>query len=131
MIYTAHPKPNSLTIERSAERSTERSTLGRTQPPLRMDSGSQREEGKTPIPENSIEQVDLTDRLELANRILSRIESRLPCRIRQLSVYATDSVVTLTGQCRTFYTKQLAQHAAMGVLEYERLINNIDVRVPK
>ena len=26
-----------------------------------------------------------------------------------------------------YYSKQMAQHVAMGVLEYERLINNIDV----
>lgn len=69
--------------------------------------------------------------VELAKRILSRIESRLPGRVRQLTVYTTDNAVVLTGECSTFYTKQLAQHIAMGVLEYEQLINNIDVCVAK
>jgi len=69
--------------------------------------------------------------VELAKCILSRIESRLPGRIRHLTVYTTENAVVLTGQCCTFYTKQLAQHIAMGVLEYEQLINNIDVRVAK
>lgn len=68
---------------------------------------------------------------QLAARILARIESRLPCRIRQLTVYASENAVVLSGQCSTYYTKQIAQHAAMGVLEYERLINNIEVQPAK
>ena len=68
---------------------------------------------------------------QLAGRILERIESRLPCRIRHLTVYATENAVVLAGECSTYYTKQIAQHAAMGALEYERLINNIDVRTSK
>ena len=67
--------------------------------------------------------------LELAKNILARIESRLPGRLRHLTVYTTENAVILTGQCCTFYTKQLAQHIAMGVLEYEQLVNNIDVQV--
>ncbi len=63
----------------------------------------------------------------LAARIRKRIESRLPCRIRDLAVYASENAIVLEGQCRTYYTKQIAQHAAMGVLEYERLINHIEV----
>ncbi len=80
--------------------------------------------------EQDMPQLD-EDHEQLAARILARIESRLPCRIRQLTVYATDNAVVLAGQCSTYYTKQVAQHAAMGVLEYERLINNIDVRPAK
>lgn len=68
---------------------------------------------------------------QLAARILERIEGRLPCRIRQLTVFASDNTVVLSGQCCTYYTKQIAQHAAMGALEYERLINNIDVQPAK
>lgn len=68
---------------------------------------------------------------DLIHRILQRIEHRLPGRIRQLAVYSTGNAIVLSGQCSTYYTKQVAQHVAMGVLEYERLINNIDVDVPK
>jgi hypothetical protein len=67
----------------------------------------------------------------LMSRIIRRIESRLPGRIRKLSVYAVENAVVLSGCCSTYYTKQVAQHTAMGVLEYERLINNIDVNSPK
>ncbi|MEM8943739.1 MAG: BON domain-containing protein [Planctomycetota bacterium] len=73
----------------------------------------------------STEQFDL----ELAELILQRIEAQLPGRIRHLTVFTTENAVILAGQCSTFYSKQLAQHAAMGVLDYEQLINNIDVRV--
>lgn len=64
---------------------------------------------------------------QLAVSILKRIQARLPGRVRRLTVYVTDSAVVLAGKCSTYYTKQLAQHAAMGVLEDERLINNIEV----
>jgi len=64
----------------------------------------------------------------LAAVILKRIRTRLPGRVQRLAVKVTDSVVLLTGQCSTYYTKQLAQHAAMGVLDYQRLVNNISVR---
>jgi hypothetical protein len=70
------------------------------------------------------------DRQQIIHRILQRIESRLPGRIRRLAVYATDHAIVLSGKCSTYYTKQVAQHTAMGVLEYERLINNIDVDAP-
>jgi hypothetical protein len=39
--------------------------------------------------------------------------------------------VVLEGQCATYYTKQLAQHAALGVLEDEHLENAIAVTVPQ
>jgi osmotically-inducible protein OsmY len=67
--------------------------------------------------------------LELAIR--QRIEQRLNGRVRNLSVRAHGDVVILEGECSTFYTKQLAQHAAMGVLEEEHLENAIVVSVPK
>ena len=65
--------------------------------------------------------------LEIAIR--QRIESRLLGRVRNLFVRARDGVVILEGECATFYTKQLAQHTAMGVLEDEQLENSIVVSV--
>ena len=67
--------------------------------------------------------------LELAIR--ERIETRLIGRVRNLTVRVTPESVTLEGECNTFYSKQLAQHAAMGVLDDEQLENAIVVRVPK
>ncbi len=68
---------------------------------------------------------------QLVGCILQRIESRLCGRVRELSVCRSPNAIVLTGYCSTYYTKQLAQHAAMGVLQYERLINDIEVRPPK
>ncbi|MCH2595044.1 MAG: BON domain-containing protein [Pirellulales bacterium] len=70
---------------------------------------------------------------DLVLRVHNRFKTRLPGCIRGLRVFttdvsATDHTIVLTGKCNTFYTKQLAQHAAMGILEYERLVNNIDVK---
>lgn len=63
----------------------------------------------------------------LASRIQTRIERRLGDRIRDLQVFVAGKSVTLQGCCATYYSKQLAQHAALGVLEDERLENDICV----
>jgi hypothetical protein len=65
--------------------------------------------------------------LEIAIR--QRIESRLLGRVRNLFVRVSNGVVILEGECTTFYTKQLAQHTAMGILEDEHLENSIVVSV--
>jgi hypothetical protein len=66
----------------------------------------------------------------LVAAIRQRIETRLLGRVRELSVRVEDDTVFLDGRCATFYTKQLAQHAALAVLEDERLVNNIAVALP-
>lgn len=83
------------------------------------------------IARNSSEESDDRDALHraLAIAIHQRIESRLLGRVRNLRVRAFDGVVVLEGQCATYYTKQLAQHTAMGVLEDEHLENSIVVGV--
>jgi hypothetical protein len=74
----------------------------------------------------------LQDRGEqLLMTIRKRIESRLGARVRNLVVRRVEDTVVLEGQCATFYTKQLAQHAALGVLEDEHLDNSIVVTVPR
>ena len=76
----------------------------------------------------TLEDRDIRRRaLEIA--IHGRIESRLIGRVRNLHVRVFDGVVVLEGQCATFYTKQLAQHAAMGILDDEHLENAIVVSV--
>jgi osmotically-inducible protein OsmY len=65
--------------------------------------------------------------LEIA--IQQRIQSRLLGRVRKLIVRAFDGVVILEGECATYYTKQLAQHTAMGILNDEHLENAIVVSV--
>jgi len=71
--------------------------------------------------------TELSNSSHIISKVRERLEARLPGRIRGLAVYATENAIVLSGQCSTFYTKQLAQHVAMGVLEYEQLVNNIDV----
>ncbi|HEY3395995.1 MAG TPA: hypothetical protein VGK58_25050 [Lacipirellulaceae bacterium] len=68
---------------------------------------------------------------QLAIAIRQRIESRLPGRVRELSVRILERTVVLEGQCATYYTKQLAQHAALGILEDEQLENAIEVCVAR
>jgi hypothetical protein len=63
----------------------------------------------------------------LESLIRKRIETRLPGRVRNLLVRASKDCVVLEGQCATFYTKQIAQHAAMGVLDDQHLENAIVV----
>jgi hypothetical protein len=63
----------------------------------------------------------------LAIAIRQRIESRLAGRVRDLAIRVRGNTVVLEGRCATFYTKQLAQHAALGVLENEKLENAITV----
>lgn len=65
----------------------------------------------------------------LAAAIKQRIESRLPGRVRNLAVRVHADTVVLEGQCATYYTKQIAQHAALGILEDEHLENAIVVAV--
>ena len=80
-------------------------------------------------PDNSAtqQQDKQQSRDDLMTRVLERIESRLPNRIRHLSVSFKEDSIVLSGECSTYYTKQIAQTVAMGVLEYDRLVNNIDV----
>lgn len=66
----------------------------------------------------------------LAERIHDRIARRLAGRVRRLRVTTEEGVVRILGECSTFYTKQLAQHAASGAVEDEVIENRIEVRTP-
>jgi hypothetical protein len=67
------------------------------------------------------------DPMQLAAIIEQRIAARTLGRIRNLNVSCEGGRVVIRGQCATFYTKQLAQHAAMGVIEDEIVLNEISV----
>jgi hypothetical protein len=66
---------------------------------------------------------------KLVAAVKQRIETRLPGRLRNLRVMLRSGTIVLEGQCATYYTKQLAQHAALGVLEDEQLENAIVVTI--
>jgi hypothetical protein len=65
--------------------------------------------------------------LRLADDIRQRIHKRLPGRIHDLVVRLNGNTVVLEGRCATYYSKQLAQTAALGALEDEHLENSIVV----
>jgi hypothetical protein len=71
------------------------------------------------------ERVDRHRRLP--EEICNRIHKRLPGRVHELVVRLEGNTVVLEGHCATYYTKQLAQHAALGALEDEQLDNAIVV----
>lgn len=67
----------------------------------------------------------------LAIAIRQRIESRIGGRVRDLAVRVSGNTIVLEGRCSTYYSKQLAQHAVLGVIEDENLENDIVVSGPK
>ncbi|MEN1680741.1 MAG: phospholipid-binding protein [Planctomycetota bacterium] len=67
----------------------------------------------------------------LAERIQERIERRLGPRIHDLKVSIDGKTIRIDGRCATYYSKQLAQHAALGVIEDEQLDNAIEVAIAR
>jgi len=136
MIYSARPRlksrPQALIVKSRPRPLANKSPAKRTRRSLRMEpSSASAASAVAPGTPNRGQPYRGQPDFVLAKHILARIESRLPGRIRRLTVYTTGDTVVLTGECLTFYTKQLAQHIAMGVMEYEQLINHIEVRVAK
>ena len=82
--------------------------------------------GFAPSPAADLQRGSERQRM-LAVAIRQRIESRLGGRVRDLAIRIRGDKIVLEGHCATFYTKQLAQHAALGVLEDEQLENAITV----
>lgn len=62
--------------------------------------------------------------------IADRIASRIGRRIRKLFVEVHGKTVRIGGECSTYYSKQLAQHVALGVIEDEHVVNEIAVKLP-
>ena len=83
-----------------------------------------------PIRDSSARRSQRAD-TDLTAIIRRRIEDQTCGRIRNLSVTVHGGHVILQGRCATYYSKQLAQHAAMGVLEEEVLLNDIAVLVAR
>ena len=64
---------------------------------------------------------------ELAVSIEKAVQRETGRQIRNLTVEVNRDGVRLKGHCATYYCKQLAQHAAMGVPGGNRLTNSIEV----
>lgn len=64
---------------------------------------------------------------ELAGDLLRRIQRETAGRIQDLQVRFVSDGVVLSGRCRTYYTKQLAQHCVLRRLGEEHVYNQIEV----
>ena len=70
---------------------------------------------------------NLNGHCELGQAVLDRITKQLGVRVHNLEVEVQENSVVLSGRCSTFYTKQLAQHAALDVIASRSLDNRIEV----
>lgn len=61
------------------------------------------------------------------DQLENRVQSKLSGRIRNLRLLRQDNGVVLRGFARTYYAKQLAQHAVMTESEWPILANEIEV----
>jgi osmotically-inducible protein OsmY len=76
---------------------------------------------RLPLPETQAEAERLAASIERA------VWRETSGGVRDLRVEIDRNGVLLTGHCTTYYTKQKAQHAAMGVSGTRQLVNEIDV----
>jgi len=87
--------------------------------------------GSLAIEGSQLKQNPLPETLAEAERLVASIEravSRETCGgVRNLRVELSHEGILLTGRCSSYYTKQKAQHAAMGVSGSEELTNCIEV----
>ena len=64
---------------------------------------------------------------ELATSIERAVQRETGRGVADLTVEVGPQGILLKGRCTTYYTKQLAQHAAMNIPGGDRLINSIEV----
>jgi hypothetical protein len=64
---------------------------------------------------------------DLCRAIRDQIRARLHERVRDLDVEMNGNGIVISGRCDNFHTKQLAQHAALDVMNNEPLENRIQV----
>ncbi len=64
---------------------------------------------------------------EMLDRLGIRVQHQLSGRLRNFHLKRRDHGVVLRGQARTYYAKQLAQHAVMRATELPILHNEIEV----
>ncbi|OHB72442.1 MAG: hypothetical protein A2V70_14470 [Planctomycetes bacterium RBG_13_63_9] len=69
----------------------------------------------------------LVEAEELAASIERAVQRETGRGVRNLTVEVNRHGVLLKGRCATYYCKQLAQHAAMGMPGGQRLTNSIEV----
>jgi len=75
---------------------------------------------------NPLEETDLSIPMKL-DQIETRLQGQLSGRIRDLTLVYRQPGVILRGFARTYYAKQLAQHALMREVDLPILANEIEV----
>jgi len=73
--------------------------------------------------DNSVTSMPLPELKQLE----AQVNARLGGRVRNLRLLLRDEGVILKGRARTYYAKQLAQHAVMQVADYLIHANEIEV----
>jgi hypothetical protein len=76
---------------------------------------------------DTAEQVRRTEEQVLAGVIARAIERDAHQGVRELRVEITERTLMLTGECASFYTKQLAQETAFRYCEGRHVCNEICV----
>lgn len=83
----------------------------------------------TPTPVRNRQNFPLgsIDTVELIRGITRMVKRETNLGVQELNVFVEDGKFVLEGHCMTFYTKQLAQQAAMSLLGVTELVNRIRV----
>lgn len=87
-----------------------------------------RRPSSTPVLPESEHASDESRGDRLATRIARVVRRRTAGSVQNLRVEVRRDGVFLDGECDTFYTKQLAQQAAMDLADEKPLMNRIEVR---
>lgn len=64
---------------------------------------------------------------ELIRNISRMVKRETNLGVQEMDVFIEEGKIVLSGYCKTFYTKQLAQQAAMKLIGVVELINRIRV----
>jgi osmotically-inducible protein OsmY len=80
-----------------------------------------------PGPFDAVLPATLAEAERLAASIERAVQQETGRGVRDLRVEVGEEGVLLRGRCETFYCKQLAQHAAMGIPGSDPLTNAIEV----
>jgi hypothetical protein len=72
-------------------------------------------------------QTRFESQISLQEHVERLVRSRTGGMIRELRVEVLDDEIILTGRTATYYTKQLATHAVLGLLKDATLTNDIEV----
>ena len=74
--------------------------------------------------------VSETSDRDLERRVVNYLWGRQIPSLRRVAVASREGTVTLRGQVRSFYEKQLCQHSCRRVAGVLRLVDEIDVAEP-